>query len=126
MAWSFGLRLHLYGDCRLDGGPGEPVELELSLRRAVRRVFTAQGVLRCPALGPERAIQGDWTSQALALDLGGGWSFTGHPDPTVPPSLLRRSLWTGPLTHAAEPRGVLRLRFDLRHDWPALVRSLRL
>ena len=107
------------------GEPPEPVAVELSLRRAARRRFALSGTLRSPDLG-ERSVSGLWCwPESLELELGDRWSFVGNPESTAP-SLLGRSLWTGPLTQGGEPRGSLRLRFDFRHDWPAVLRSLRL
>lgn len=125
MPWSLGLRLILHGEGELHGQPAEPVSAKFTLRRAAQRLFAVQGTLLCPALGPLRAASGSWRfPDVFELDLGDGWSAACELDAAAPRSLLGQSLWAGPLLHAGQPRGALRLRFDLRHDWPSLVRSL--
>ena len=122
---ALGLRLCLYGECRLGGEPIQPAIAELSLRRVAPGRFALAGTLRSPELG-ERSIEGLWRwPRTLELALGDDWSFVGNPDPAAPRSLLGQSLWTGPLVRAGEPLGSLRLRLDLRHDWFSLLRSLR-
>jgi hypothetical protein len=125
VAWSLQLRLRLAGECRLGDAPAEPAAVELSLQRAAPRRFALSGTLRSPELG-ERSIEGLWHwPETLELELGERWSFVGNRDPAAPRSLLGKSLWTGPLTQAGQPRGSLHLRLDLRHDWFSLLRSLR-
>jgi hypothetical protein len=125
VAWSLGLRLTLYGECQLDGAFPEPTQATLTLQRVGRRRFSVKGTLDGPAALGRRTADGVWLYPGpLELELEGGWALAADRDPTTPRSLLGKSLWTGALSHRGAPRGTLRLRFDLRHDLLALLRSL--
>lgn len=124
MAWS--LRLNLYGECRLGAAPGEPVDAQVVLRRLAPRRFDVRGQLSCPLLGSGRELRGLWRwPDPLELELESGWSYTGRSDQTAAKALLRRSLWNGALLEHGTPRGSLRLRLDLRHEWLQVLRSVR-
>ncbi len=124
--WS--VEIQLAGELRLArDARNYAADLALIASRHSLSAIALAGELRCAALERPHRVQGAlyWRESKLELKSPGGLEFRALIKPAPVRGLLGATLWSGPLRENGRELGQMSVRFDLRHDLPRVLLSLR-